>query len=185
MAAIKHDSETTQNSIRSGDECHILLIDANRTPRLIRIFSDVQCEREFFHVLPAVVPLSVAAPIAKIGTTSFTGYVTTIESSSSFWVQNENDTNLIEAMKARLAKVATSAAVQSTAVHVGELYAAKYACDDLFYRAQVIDKNTETEEGKFRKVFSKSFTVKSLANTKLFYSLVLICSFHHASFRCP
>lgn len=154
--SFEESSERIRSGIRAGDECHMLLIDAHRQPRLVRLFADADCEQELYFVLPEDAEEVVASADEMAGggvvarPKSITGYVTSVESSASFWVQDDNVGDQLDAMAARLAEIEHD--VPAT-VSVGELYAAKFADDGLLYRAVVLERSDEQDEASEGELF--------------------------------
>lgn len=144
--------------IRAGDQCHVQLVDATVQPHLVALFADALGERQCFQLLPTpdaekaeTVAESVAGPppvepsvVAPASVASVVGYLTAIDSSGAFWMQPESVTDQLNAIGERMAAL-QEAERKTTAARVGELCAAKYDEDELFYRAKILGVESDGE----------------------------------------
>lgn len=160
-------SSSERSAARPGDECHIELIDAGILPHVVRLFADVQCSQEIVQVVAScsanadeahnehaddTTPLAIEADVSVIQDNdnddavrnSFSAYVTVVDAAASFWVQPDACEPALERLQERLLGLEAqgggdgAAVVVNATVRVGDIVAAKFDADELFYRAKVL-----------------------------------------------
>lgn len=142
--------------------CHFQLIEADSSPSVVRMFKDAQCEQEIVvtnatavpkstesqvdaacvelvQLTENVIPIEVQPLVDQSNPIVVSGLICWANSSSDFYVQPESRSADGKFIVEQL--VGATEFSQATDLQIGDLCAAQFADDEIFYRAKVIVHN--------------------------------------------
>lgn len=118
-------------------ELYIELIDINTKPNVVRLFMDADRTKEIRLVDEE--ETNDEEPIIEENQPVVEAFVSWLESSNDFYLQEKNTIESIEHMVERLVDAPSFTVVEDP--KVGDLCAARFVDDDAFYRATILANN--------------------------------------------